>query len=97
MKALEDGIFYWQILTMYEEWEMQSSNSQCSSKNIVNGGLCVVDGFVKRGVVVCSVKEYVVNYINEDLGEPVYNWIGAFFNWPVMVSSLIFNSLSSQN
>ena len=39
----------------------------------MNGGLFVVDGFVKRGVVVCSVKECVVNYINEDLGEPVYN------------------------
>ena len=33
----------------------------------------VVDGFVKTGVVVCSVKEFVVNYINEDLGEPVYD------------------------
>ena len=43
-----------QILTMYEEREMQSSNIQCSRKKIVNGGLCVVDGFVKGGVVVCS-------------------------------------------
>ena len=65
---------------MYEEWEMQSSNSQCSSKKIVNSGLCVVDEFVQGRVVVCSVKECVVNYINEDLGELVYNWIGAFFN-----------------
>ena len=40
---------------------MQSSNSQCSSKKIVNGGFCVVDGFVKRGVVVCSFKECVIN------------------------------------
>ena len=42
-----------QILTMYEEREMQSSNSQCSSTKIVNGGLCVVYGFVQGGVVVC--------------------------------------------
>ena len=86
-----------QILTMYEEREMRSSNSQYSSKNIVNGGLCVIDGFVKGGVVVCSVKECVINFINEELDEPVFNWIGAFLNWTVMVSSLIFNSLSSQN
>ena len=58
---------------MYEEREMQSTNSQCSSKKIVNGGLCDVDGFVQGGVVVCSVKECVINYINEDLSEPVFN------------------------
>ena len=52
---------------------MQSSNSQCSSKKIVTGGLCVVDEFVQGGVVVCSVKECVVNYFDEDLGEPIYN------------------------
>ena len=40
---------------------MQSSNSQCSSKKIVNGGFCVVDGFVQGGVVVCSFKECVIN------------------------------------
>ena len=62
-----------QILTMYEEREMRSSNSQYSSKNIVNGGLCVIDGFVKGGVVVCSVKECVINFINEELDEPVFN------------------------
>ena len=61
-----------QILTIYEEREMRSSNSQCRSKKIVNGGLCVINGFVKGGVVVCSVKECVINFIKEDLGEPVF-------------------------
>ena len=55
---------------------MQSPNSQCSSKKIVNGGLCVVAGFVQGGVVVCSIKECVVNYINGDLDKHVcqLNW-----------------------
>ena len=45
---------------------------------MVNGGLCVVGGFLKGGVVVCSFKECVINYINEDLSEPVFSWIDAF-------------------
>ena len=67
---------------------MQSPGSQCSCKKLVNGGLCVVGGFVQGGVV-------VINCINGDLSEPVFNRVSTFLNWPVMESSLIFNSLSS--
>ena len=52
---------------------MQSPNSQCSSKKLVNGGLCVVGGFVQGRVV-------FINCINEDLGEPVFNRVNAFLN-----------------
>ena len=69
---------------------MQSPSSQCSRKKLVNGGLCVVRGFVQGGVV-------VINCINGDLGEPVFKRVNTFLNCPVIVSSLIFHSLSSRN
>ena len=52
---------------------MQSPSSQCSSKKLVNGGLCVVRGFVQSEVV-------VKNYIKGDLGEPVFNRVNKFLN-----------------
>ena len=47
-----------------EQCQGHASNRQCSSKKIVNGGLCVVCWFVQRGIVMFLVKKCVLNYIN---------------------------------
>ena len=39
----------------------------------MNGDICVVCGFVNGRVVECSFEECVINYINEDVGGPVFN------------------------
>ena len=57
--------------------EIQSPTSQCSSKKIVNGGLCVVCCFVQGSIVMFLVKKRVSNYIN---AEPVSPRNGTFLN-----------------
>ena len=63
MKALEDKIFTNFMNNLYLEKKEKCSHLivRCSSKKIVNGGFCVVDGFIQGGVVVCSFKECVIN------------------------------------
>ena len=47
--------------------------TQEASKKIVSGGLYVVGGVVQGGIVMFPVIKCVINYINEDLGEPVFH------------------------
>ena len=57
--------------------KIQSPSSQCSSKKIMNSGLCVVCWFVQGSIVMFLVKKRVSNCIN---AEPVFHRDGTFSN-----------------